>query len=106
MAAQNAAIGIAVAAYYPSVSLSAAAGFSQSPLDALLHAANLVWSIGATGTETLFQQSQKNRRAIVLTRITVLGADELRWTLGSTQYRRISPPHTDMGSPQDDYAGG
>jgi outer membrane protein TolC len=60
MAAQNAAIGIAVAAaYYPSVSLSAAAGFSQSPLDALLHAANLVWSIGATGTETLFQQTQK-----------------------------------------------
>jgi hypothetical protein len=25
----------------------------------MLHAANLVWSIGSTGTETLFQQSQK-----------------------------------------------
>jgi len=54
MDAQNAAIGIAVAAYYPTLSLSAAAGFSQSPLDGLLHAANHVWSIGATGTETVF----------------------------------------------------
>jgi NodT family efflux transporter outer membrane factor (OMF) lipoprotein len=54
MAAQNAAIGIAVAAYYPALSLSGAAGFSQSPLNGLLHAANHVWSIGATGTETLF----------------------------------------------------
>jgi NodT family efflux transporter outer membrane factor (OMF) lipoprotein len=54
MAAQNAAIGIAVAAYYPTLSLSAAAGFSQSPLDGLLHAANHIWSLGATGTETVF----------------------------------------------------
>jgi outer membrane protein TolC len=52
MAAQNAAVGIAVAAYYPNISLSAADGFSQSPLDGLLRAANHVWSIGATGTET------------------------------------------------------
>jgi NodT family efflux transporter outer membrane factor (OMF) lipoprotein len=54
MAAQNAAVGIAVAAYYPSLSLSGAAGFSQDPLAGLLHAANHVWSIGASGTETLF----------------------------------------------------
>jgi outer membrane protein TolC len=33
MAAQNAAVGIAVAAHYPSVSLSASAGFSQSPVE-------------------------------------------------------------------------
>ncbi len=53
MAAQNAAVGVAVAAYYPALSLSAADGFSQSPLDGLLHAANHVWSIGASGTETV-----------------------------------------------------
>jgi NodT family efflux transporter outer membrane factor (OMF) lipoprotein len=47
MKAQNAAIGVAVAAYYPSLSLSADAGFAQSPLAGLLHAANHVWSIGA-----------------------------------------------------------
>ena len=54
MAAQNAAVGIAVAAYYPSLSLSGDAGFSQTPLAGLLHAANHVWSVGASGTETVF----------------------------------------------------
>jgi NodT family efflux transporter outer membrane factor (OMF) lipoprotein len=54
MAAQNAAIGVAVAAYYPSLSLSAAGGFSQSPLAGLLHAANHVWSLGAAASETVF----------------------------------------------------
>lgn len=53
MAAQNAAIGIAIAAYYPTLPLSAATGFAQSPLDGLLHAANYFWSLGASGSETL-----------------------------------------------------
>jgi NodT family efflux transporter outer membrane factor (OMF) lipoprotein len=55
MAAANAQIGVAVAAYYPNLSLSAAGGFSQSPLAGLLHAANHVWSLGADATENLFQ---------------------------------------------------
>lgn len=54
MAAQNAAIGVAVAAYYPDISLSAAYGFAQGPLGGLFSAADTVWSIGATGTETIF----------------------------------------------------
>ncbi len=54
MAAENAAIGVAIAAYYPSVSLSAADGFSQSPLAGLLHVANHVWSLGADVDETVF----------------------------------------------------
>ncbi|MBM7131636.1 efflux transporter outer membrane subunit [Dyella mobilis] len=54
MAAQNAAVGVAVAAYYPSVSLSAADGFSQSPLAGLLHLANHIWSLGANVDETVF----------------------------------------------------
>ena len=53
MAAQNAAVGIAIAAYYPSLSLSAADGFSQSPLAGLLHIANHVWSLGADVSETV-----------------------------------------------------
>ena len=60
MAAQNAAVGIAVAAYYPTISLSGAAGFSQSPLNGLLHAANHVWSIGASGTETVFDFGERH----------------------------------------------
>jgi NodT family efflux transporter outer membrane factor (OMF) lipoprotein len=60
MAAQNAAIGVAVAAYYPSLSLSAAAGFSQSPLAGLLHAANHVWSLGAAASETVFDAGARH----------------------------------------------
>ncbi|WP_144113482.1 efflux transporter outer membrane subunit [Paraburkholderia sp. BCC1886] len=54
MAAQNAAIGVAVSAYYPDVSLSALDGFTQSPVSGLLHIANYVWSLGGSATETLF----------------------------------------------------
>ncbi|MGE8163743.1 efflux transporter outer membrane subunit [Paraburkholderia sp. NPDC080076] len=54
MAAQNAAIGVAVAAYYPTISLSAVAGFTQSPLGGLLNIANYVWSLGGSASETIF----------------------------------------------------
>ena len=60
MAAQNAAIGVAVAAYYPNISLSATGGFSQSPLAGLLHAANHVWSLGAAASETVFDAGERH----------------------------------------------
>ncbi len=60
MAAQNAAIGIAVAAYYPTLSLSASGGLAQNPLNDLLNAANLVWSLGANGAETLFEFGERH----------------------------------------------
>jgi NodT family efflux transporter outer membrane factor (OMF) lipoprotein len=60
MKAQNAAIGFAVAAYYPTISLSAAGGFTQTPLHGLLHAANHVWSLGANGTETIFDFGERH----------------------------------------------
>ncbi len=60
MAAQNAAIGVAVAAYYPTISLSALDGFTQSPLSGLLHVANYVWSLGGQASETLFDGGQRS----------------------------------------------
>jgi NodT family efflux transporter outer membrane factor (OMF) lipoprotein len=60
MKAQNAAIGFAVAAYYPTISLSAAGGFTQTPLSGLLHASNHIWSLGANGTETLFDFGERH----------------------------------------------
>lgn len=53
MAAQNAAVGVAIAAYYPDLTLSGTDGFSQSPLAGLLHMANHVWSLGADVDETV-----------------------------------------------------
>jgi NodT family efflux transporter outer membrane factor (OMF) lipoprotein len=84
MAAQNAAIGVEVAAYYPDISLSAVAGFTQSPLNGLLKAANYVWSLGGSATETLFDGGLRSANvdaakaaydsAVANYRGTVLGA--------------------------------
>ncbi|WP_414718687.1 efflux transporter outer membrane subunit [Trinickia sp.] len=63
MAAENAAVGVAVAAYYPTISLSAVDGFAASPLDGLLQIGNYVWSIGASASQTLFEGGY--RRATV-----------------------------------------
>jgi NodT family efflux transporter outer membrane factor (OMF) lipoprotein len=59
MKAQNAAIGVAISAYYPTISLSGAAGFTQAPLDGLLHTANYAWSLGASATETIFDFGER-----------------------------------------------
>jgi NodT family efflux transporter outer membrane factor (OMF) lipoprotein len=53
MAAQNAAIGVAVAAYYPDISLSGLIGTSASAIGNLFKAATSTWSLGANATETL-----------------------------------------------------
>lgn len=55
MKAQNALIGVAIASYYPVISLSALGGFSGDPLSSLINASNRVWTLAASGTETLFQ---------------------------------------------------
>ncbi len=83
MAAQNAAVGVAIAAYYPDISLSASDGFS-GPLSGLLRAANNVWSVGASGTETIFDFGEREaevdaakaayRSSVATYRATVLSA--------------------------------
>lgn len=54
MQEENALIGVAKAAYYPDITLSADAGFLSNSLSGLTHTANSVWSVGASASETLF----------------------------------------------------
>jgi NodT family efflux transporter outer membrane factor (OMF) lipoprotein len=54
MAAANAQIGVAIAAYFPDLTLSAADGFSGAALGGLLKTANNAWSLGGAITGTLF----------------------------------------------------
>jgi NodT family efflux transporter outer membrane factor (OMF) lipoprotein len=54
MQAANAEIGVAVAGYYPDVSLSGLFGFTGNPLGTLISSSNRVWSLGASADETLF----------------------------------------------------
>jgi len=60
MKAENALIGVAVAAYYPTVDLSALFGFAGNPLNSLISSANRVWSLGASASETLFNGGERS----------------------------------------------
>jgi NodT family efflux transporter outer membrane factor (OMF) lipoprotein len=54
MAAANAQIGVAVAAYYPDLTLTASYGYSGLTLGKLLQASNSLWSVGGQLAETVF----------------------------------------------------
>jgi outer membrane protein TolC len=54
MAAANAQIGAAVAAFYPDLTLSASYGFSSNRLAKLLEASNALWSVGGQAVQTIF----------------------------------------------------
>jgi NodT family efflux transporter outer membrane factor (OMF) lipoprotein len=55
MQAQNALIGVQIAAYYPDISLTARGEYAGYPLEQLFNVSNRFWSLGASGIETLFQ---------------------------------------------------
>ena len=54
MAAANAQIGVARAAYYPSIMLGPQYGVDSRNLGALFDAPSLLWSLGVTAAQTLF----------------------------------------------------
>jgi NodT family efflux transporter outer membrane factor (OMF) lipoprotein len=59
MAEANEQIGIARAAYYPTVTLSAAAGFEGSSILSLLTWPSRLWAVGPTLTQTLFDAGRR-----------------------------------------------
>ena len=54
VAEANAQIGVARAAYYPTITLSGAAGFQNTSVQNLFSGPGLVWSVGTTLAQTLF----------------------------------------------------
>lgn len=54
MAAANAQIGVAIAAFFPSVTLTGSYGYTGQVLGKLIQAPNSVWSVGPQLAETLF----------------------------------------------------
>jgi NodT family efflux transporter outer membrane factor (OMF) lipoprotein len=62
VAEANAQIGVARAAYFPTVTLSGSAGYQSSAVSSLVTGPGFAWSIGATLAQTIFDAGR--RRAI------------------------------------------
>lgn len=73
MASANAQIGIATAAYYPNLTLSASGGLESSAFKHLFDWPSRFWSIGPTVSETVFDAGL--RRATVQQYVAVYNAD-------------------------------
>jgi len=55
MQQESALIGVAIGAYYPSLSLTALGGYAGNPISQLLRLGNRIWSIGASASDSVFQ---------------------------------------------------
>jgi NodT family efflux transporter outer membrane factor (OMF) lipoprotein len=73
MAAANAQIGIATAAYYPNLTLTAEAGLESSAIKNLFEWPSRFWSVGPSLSETIFDAGL--RRATVNQFVAVYNAD-------------------------------
>ena len=62
MAAANANIGVARAAYFPAINLGVTGGFNSAVISTLIQGPSSFWSVGAAAVETLFEGGQ--RRAV------------------------------------------
>jgi NodT family efflux transporter outer membrane factor (OMF) lipoprotein len=59
MAAANAQIGVAKAAYYPNISLGATGGFESSAITTLLSGPSVLWSAGPSALFTVFDVGRR-----------------------------------------------
>jgi len=61
-ASQSELIGVAVAAYYPNVTLTGEGGFAAPNLGQLFNASNAFWSLGASAAETIFDAGARSAK--------------------------------------------
>lgn len=86
VAESNAQIGVARAAFFPSLTLSAAGGFESTAVGSLFTVPNRIWSLGASAAQTVFdggarraataQAHAQNDAQVATYRQTVLNAFE------------------------------
>jgi len=55
MQQENALIGVAIGAYFPTLSLTAIGGYAGDPLSKLFNIGNRIWSLGASASDSVFQ---------------------------------------------------
>jgi NodT family efflux transporter outer membrane factor (OMF) lipoprotein len=59
MKEENALIGVAIGAYFPTISLTALVGYAGNPLSTLVRLPNRIWSTNGTASDTLFQGGEQ-----------------------------------------------
>jgi NodT family efflux transporter outer membrane factor (OMF) lipoprotein len=59
-AAANAAIGIAISAYYPTITLDASGGFQSTRLGTWIQGPSSMWTLGGQAAELLFDAGQRH----------------------------------------------
>ena len=73
VAEANEQIGIAKAAYYPTLMLNASVGFEGSSFGNVLNASSLLWAVGASITQTIFDGGRRRATSdAVITSVTAL----------------------------------
>jgi NodT family efflux transporter outer membrane factor (OMF) lipoprotein len=59
VASANAQIGVAKAAYYPSINLGASGGFESTSITTLIQGPSGLWSVGLSAAETIFDAGRR-----------------------------------------------
>ena len=67
MAAANAQIGVARAAFYPSIMLAPSGGVDSRELASLFNAPSLLWSIGVSAAQTIFDGGRLRANVVFAT---------------------------------------
>lgn len=78
VAAANAGIGVAKAAFFPAIRLGGSAGFQNTSLPSLFSASNTIWSIGPGTVLSLFDGGRRRAE---------LAVARARWTSAGADYR-------------------
>ncbi len=102
MAAANAQIGVALAAYYPTITLSATGGFEASDVAKWFLWPSRFWSLGAASAETLFAGGLRGGQ----TAAARAAYDSTRRHLSADGAHRLSGGGRQSGGPAHPGAGG